>query len=121
MQGFPVLRIGAHKLEGKEVAMKRALAVLSKVRCASGTEYEVLGQVKRKIVFKTRPQPIIEHDNSTTGQEQTKRKAMNEYISQPSDNNDNNNKRKEAPTDQSNSVETDGTYSESNKVARAAS
>ena len=75
--GRGTLIIGHHKLEGKMVELKRPLCVMRKrtaaapadamdVDCAAagaGTtasvDYVVAGIVRRKLVFKNRPKPIV--------------------------------------------------------------
>lgn len=68
----PILIIGYHILYGKVVENNPAIAVLQKHRIANAdplsisedqektsTEYTILAVVKRKIVFRTRPKPIV--------------------------------------------------------------
>eukprot|EP00741_Cyanophora_paradoxa_P006099 tig00000983_g5914.t1 len=86
-KGTPVLYFGNHKIEGREVELKKPLAILHKRRreCAEGedaspapdaplreaegrageaargagdVEYEVVGVLRRKYIFKTRPKPL---------------------------------------------------------------
>ncbi|CAM9463054.1 unnamed protein product [Ascophyllum nodosum] len=75
--GKPTLVIGNHKLEGKEAVEPKPLLVLRKVIVprpskrgdgerdgdvnGNGTavEYEVVGRVTKKTIFKTRPKPLI--------------------------------------------------------------
>ena len=73
--GRGTLIIGHHKLEGKMVVLKRPLCVMRKrtaaapadamcVDSAAGTgtasvDYVVAGIVRRKLVFKNRPKPIV--------------------------------------------------------------
>ena len=73
MQGTPLLIIGHHLLTGKVVQLEKPLAVMVKSsrspqdqentlesgRSSGETEYEIIALVKRKILFKNRPKPII--------------------------------------------------------------
>lgn len=77
-QKKPILVIGNKRMEGKRVGLDKPLAVLRKtggeaagaaapaepmvVEDSTGAgdmAYEVLGQIKSKLVFKLRPQPIL--------------------------------------------------------------
>jgi len=67
------LLIGHHLLEGKIVTLQKPLAVLHRAGSRSGpedaeemdveeskqTSYEMIGLVRRKIVFATRPMPVV--------------------------------------------------------------
>lgn len=51
-----VLRIGSHELAGKMVALPKPLAVTQ--RAVTGGAIEVVGVVRSKVVFKTRPTTV---------------------------------------------------------------
>lgn len=74
IQGTPSLIIGHHLLTGKVVELDKPLAVLAKRHSqqeqsdlvdemdshkSGSTEYEIIALVRRKIIFKNRPKPII--------------------------------------------------------------
>ena len=44
---------------GKEVKMEKPMALMEKSKNEAGTEYLIKCVIKRKIIFKTRPKPIV--------------------------------------------------------------
>lgn len=59
----PVLVLGHHVLNGKEVKLEQPMAVMEKVTEGEHTAYKVKAVVKKKLLFKSRPKPIISNVN----------------------------------------------------------
>lgn len=57
--GKPVLLIGHNLLVGKEVLMDKALVLLEKCIKEDNTGYTVKSIIKKKLLFKIRPKPIV--------------------------------------------------------------
>lgn len=55
----PVLVLGHHVLNGKEIKLEQPMAVIEKITDSDKTEYRVKAVVKKKLLFKSRPKPII--------------------------------------------------------------
>lgn len=55
----PILVLGHHILNGKEQKLEQPMAVIEKVVLEDKTSYIVKAVVKKKLLFKSRPKPII--------------------------------------------------------------
>ncbi|XP_010918510.2 uncharacterized protein [Elaeis guineensis] len=63
-QGSYTFTVGYHELTGSRVSLKKPLLVLKKMKAAvdgdeRGTELEVIGIIRHKILFKSRPKALI--------------------------------------------------------------
>ncbi|XP_063915347.1 chromosome transmission fidelity protein 8 homolog [Zophobas morio] len=56
--GTPVLIIGHHLMFGKEMKMEKPLALLEK-KTDTGVAYHIKTIITKKLIFKTRPKPIV--------------------------------------------------------------
>ena len=64
----PKLVMGRMQMEGELVKLKKPLAIMSLVKPEDGsTEYHAAGVVRSKVVFKTRPVPVITKSSSAAG------------------------------------------------------
>ncbi|AED96186.1 putative chromosome transmission fidelity protein [Arabidopsis thaliana] len=67
-QGTYTFTVGYHELVGSKVTLKKPLLVLKKLQfdevSGKATELEVVGIIRTKILFKTRPKPLISGNNN---------------------------------------------------------
>ncbi|CAH8629996.1 unnamed protein product [Schistosoma margrebowiei] len=57
--GDPVLLIGHHVLFGKVVALEKPMLVTKRNTTSGSLQYDIVSVIRRKLLFKTRPKPII--------------------------------------------------------------
>lgn len=55
----PVLVLGHHVLNGKEMKLEKPMAVIEKYSVNDKIQYRIKAVVKKKLLFKSRPKPII--------------------------------------------------------------
>mmetsp|Transcript_72929 Transcript_72929/g.229541 ORF Transcript_72929/g.229541 Transcript_72929/m.229541 type:complete len:134 (-) Transcript_72929:91-492(-) len=67
--GGLTMTIGYHQLDGKKVPLKKPLAILSKKKLggedSKEVEYEAIGILRHKFLFKNRPKALISKPEST--------------------------------------------------------
>jgi hypothetical protein len=51
------MEVGLHTLDGEVVSLKQPLLVIEKKNGPNNEHMEILGIVKKKVLFKTRPKP----------------------------------------------------------------
>jgi len=56
VDGVYQLLVGNHLLEGREVALKKTFAVMDR---EDDNDFSVTGFIRKKIVFKSRPKPVM--------------------------------------------------------------
>ena len=59
-QGVPLLQIGTHLLQGQVAKLKKPLTAIQREGASTegDVHYRVVGTVRRKLLFKTRPRPV---------------------------------------------------------------
>ncbi|XP_056643922.1 chromosome transmission fidelity protein 8 homolog [Diorhabda sublineata] len=57
--GIPILIIGHHLIYGKETKIEKPFALIEKQEVDGKIEFVVKAIIKNKIIFKTRPKPIV--------------------------------------------------------------
>ncbi|EQC33066.1 hypothetical protein SDRG_09585 [Saprolegnia diclina VS20] len=55
-KGVPTLLIGNHLLEGKAAKLAKPMAIMRK---DGGAAYTVVGIARKKLIFNTRPKPVL--------------------------------------------------------------
>ncbi|ETW02234.1 hypothetical protein H310_05793 [Aphanomyces invadans] len=71
-KGVPTLLIGTHLLEGKVVKLPKPMAIMRKKAKevsaddtdTTSTAYTVVGIARKKLVFNSRPKPVVDHLSS---------------------------------------------------------
>lgn len=66
LQGVPILMIGHHILHGAVQDLPKPLAVMWKVKTdeeALESHYSVTAVIRKKVIFKNRPKPIVMSEN----------------------------------------------------------
>ena len=76
------LTIGHHRVDGKQVALPKPLAILQKASATPGeVAYEVVGVIRSKYHFKTRPLALIAAPEN--GRKRVKTAAPSFFKAQP--------------------------------------